>query len=274
MVDKFAVIGNPIAHSLSPLIHQHFATQTRKSISYEKVETDLDQFESTVLNFFGNGGKGLNITSPFKELAFSLAEIKHADCTPGNAVNTLWLENGKIHADNTDGKGLIVDLSKFFSLVGKRVLIIGAGGATRSIISSLLQAKIKGLTVANRTYKKIEELERIFPEIYGCDLASIQGDFDLIINSTSLHLNERLAQGEGFEHLLSESILKPITYCYDLGYMSQEKLTPFIQWARAKNCLAQDGLGMLIQQAAESFYRWYGVRPLTEKLFEFLKNKI
>lgn len=261
MLKRFAVIGNPIGHSLSPAIHQKFAQQTHQDLTYEKILGDNALFEQQVTEFFKHNGTGLNITLPYKERAFQLAEVRTPRCELAGAANTLWLDNNKLHADNTDGVGLIRDLNRYLALSEKSVLILGAGGATRGIISPLLHANTQ-LTVANRSMEKIRILQQEFPQIQGMALDNIKGVFDLIINATSASLGNK-------DIILPIEIMENHPLCYDLAYKLKEA-TSFVRNAQNLGCKAVDGLGMLVEQAAESFYIWNGVMPLTTPVLEHI----
>lgn len=252
MMQRFAVMGNPIAHSLSPFIHQRFAEQTGQAISYEKIFVTAQDFPQQVANFFAEGGKGLNITSPLKEQAFSLAKVTTARCQQAKAANTLWLENGLLHADNTDGIGLIRDLNRFINLSGKQVLLIGAGGAARGVIGSILAAGAY-VTVANRSYPRALLLQQDFPSIKLENFLNIQGKYEIVIQATSAAINQE-------EVHWNPSILQSNAFCYDLSY-ALEKTTPFVQWSLDQGCQAKDGLGMLVEQAAEAFFIWHRIAP-------------
>lgn len=260
MTNLFAVIGSPISHSLSPIIHQLFAKQMGFSLTYEKIKAYESEFESVVTNFFATGGKGLNITLPFKQHAFEMAKVRTKRCEKAKAANTLWMLDGALHADTTDGIGLIRDLARHITLDAKKVLILGAGGAARGIIEPLLGANIAELMVANRTKTRVNALQIDFPRIMACALANLNSSFDLIINATSASLVNS-------DFTLPSSILTPKTYCYDLVYNLDEP-TPFVNWARQHGCMATDGLGMLIEQAAEAFSIWHGVMPDTQSVRE------
>lgn len=265
MTNRFAVMGNPIAHSLSPFIHQHFAEQTGIALSYKKILiANENRFETTVNNFFSQGGRGLNITLPLKEKAFAMAAIKTARCNQAKAANTLWFdEEAKLNADNTDGIGLMRDLSTYCELAGKQVLLLGAGGAARGIIGPLLAAEVEQLVLVNRSAEKANSLRMDFRQIQCCSLTELTTGFDLIINATSASLNsERMA--------LPGVVLKSTTLCYDLAY-SRTGLTTFVEWALEQGVQGIDGLGMLVEQAAEAFYIWHGLRPETHALIKQLK---
>lgn len=253
MATHFAVMGNPVAHSLSPFIHQRFAEQTAIQLTYRKIQVTDTDFEFQVNSFFAEAGKGLNITLPFKERAYQMAIIQMPRCQQAKAANTLWVSEGRLYADNTDGTGLINDLRNYLDLVGKKVLILGAGGAARGIVGPLLTANIAQLTVANRTEEKLRQLIADFPAINYANLNNIQGNYDLIINATSASLTET-------NLYLPTSILRKDTLCYDLTYNIKIN-TPFVAWALAAGASAVDGLGMLVEQAAEAFFIWHGVKP-------------
>ncbi|ASQ44833.1 shikimate dehydrogenase [Legionella clemsonensis] len=263
MQNHFAVMGNPIAHSLSPFIHQQFAKQTQLSLIYEKKLVAEDCFELQVSNFFAQGGKGLNITLPFKERAFAMAKKRTARCLQAKAANTLWMQDDILCADNTDGIGLIKDLSRYIPLTDKKVLVLGAGGAARGIIGPLLDSGISQLTLANRTIERAEILHREFQTLSYCSFNELKGQFDLIINATSASLGKEALK-------LPLNILQPTTYCYDLAYNIQEA-TSFVKWAQTHQCKGIDGLGMLVEQAAEAFFIWHGVRVKTEVVLAKLR---
>ena len=264
MTDRFAVIGNPIAHSLSPAIHQFFAQEMNLDLIYERIMGDKQDFEQQVLDFFSSGGKGLNITMPFKQKAFEMASIKTSRCSLAGAANTLWMKENQLHADNTDGIGLIRDLNRYVTLHGKNILVLGAGGAARGIIKSLLEAKPSYLVVANRTFENAQALRASFPEIICFGLDDLTGAFDLVINATSASL-------EGQSVHLPAECLATIPWCYDLAYKQNEP-TAFVHYARSLGCGAVDGLGMLVEQAAEAFYVWHGVMPVTKAVLKVLRS--
>jgi shikimate dehydrogenase len=250
-----AVIGTPITHSLSPLIHQAFAEQTNLALSYEKIQGDARLFEQQVLDFFAIGGKGLNVTMPYKLRAFEMAEIASQRCLMAGAANTLWIKDSKIHADNTDGIGLVRDLTRYVTLLNARVLILGAGGAARGIIHPLLAERPQSIAVANRSFGPLEKLQEDIPHVNCIAWKHLTGQFDVLINATS-------AGTSGDNISLPAELFFHHPFCYDLGY-NGNGLTPFVAYTKQKGCLAVDGLGMLVEQAAESFYIWHGVRPDT-----------
>lgn len=264
MISRFAVIGNPIKHSLSPFIHQHFAQQTGKQLIYEKVEGEEQIFEQQVSDFFVHDGKGLNVTLPFKQRAFSMAKKRTPRCQLAGAANTLWLYENQLNADNTDGIGLIRDLIGYIELQKKNILILGAGGAARGIIHPLLAMNPFSLTVANRTIEKALALQEDFPQVRCSSLDNISGEFDLIINATSASLG-----GEAIT--LPFKIISQKPFCYDLAY-KQKEATPFVNYAKSMGCDAIDGLGMLVEQAGEAFFIWNGVMPETRRVLELLRQ--
>lgn len=264
-INHYAVIGNPIAHSKSPQIHTHFAAQTAQAMDYVRLLAPLDGFRQNVLDFRATGGKGLNVTVPFKLEAFDLADYLSPRAQRAGAVNTLiFHSDGRIEGDNTDGIGLVRDL--FFhavKLVGANILILGAGGAVRGVLAPLLAEQPDSLVIANRTANKATQLAHDFADlnqtIQGCGYDELSGKhFDLIINGTSASLNDELPP-------LPDDLLKPGGVAYDMAYGNEP--TTFQRWAEAHGAAkALDGFGMLLEQAAESFYLWHGVRPDTQAL--------
>jgi len=260
--DRYAVFGDPINHSKSPRIHQLFAKQTQQLLSYHAQQVSAEQFTHCVNRFFEEGGKGINCTVPLKELAWHYAQQKTARAQLAKAVNTLALQaDGSILGDNTDGCGLITDLTSNYSitLVGQKILVLGAGGASRGIIAPLLEQMPEQLVIANRTIEKAINLASEFASIaaiQGCGFDQLSGKtFDLIINATSASLNNQLP-------LLSKNLMTKETICYDLSYSNQA--TAFVRWGQENNARKSlDGLGMLVEQAADAFYLWRGIRPET-----------
>lgn len=261
---RFAVVGNPIAHSVSPVIHQHFAEQCTISLSYEKMLGDDSLFEEQITNFFAREGAGLNITLPYKQRAFALASHATERCKCAGAANTLWMSNSQLHADNTDGIGLVRDLMRYMELDGKRILVLGGGGAARGIIYPLLEMNPASLTVAIRSIEKADELQYTFPEIDIIGLNQLNSRFDLVINATSASLS-----GDTLE--LPETLISHHPFCYDLSYKLKED-TSFVHYAKRQGCEAVDGLGMLVEQAAESFFIWNGVLPETKAILDLLRQ--
>jgi shikimate dehydrogenase len=261
--DRYAVFGCPIKHSKSPRIHQLFAEQTQQLLEYTAQEVTAERFKASVSDFFSQGGKGLNCTLPLKELAWAYADHVTERAKLSKAVNTLALqEDGSILGDNTDGSGLIADLTvnHGVSLAESRILILGAGGASRGIIGPILGHSPHHLFIANRTPEKAKDLAEGFRDlgvIVGCGFAEIQGhQFDLVINATSASLFDDLPP-------LAEDLLADEGVCYDLAYGN--KPTSFVRWgASHKASKSLDGLGMLVEQAAEAFFLWRAIRPQTK----------
>lgn len=258
-MDKYVVFGNPIAQSKSPLIHTLFARQTAQQMVYTAELAPIDGFREAADNFFASGGRGCNITAPFKEDAYQYATQLTERAKLAGAVNTLKkLDDGVILGDNTDGEGLVQDLlQNQVELSGKRILLVGAGGAARGVILPLLAQKPEKLVITNRTLGKAEQLAELFSpygKIEAVPLDALeQPDFDVIINSTSAGLTGQLPS-------ISEQLITPSVTCYDMVYSS--KITVFNQWAKELGAgKALDGLGMLVGQAAESFMLWRGIRP-------------
>jgi shikimate dehydrogenase len=270
-VDRYAVFGNPVAHSKSPQIHRLFAEQTKQSITYTAELAAIGQFAQTVGTFFKNNGKGLNVTVPFKENAWSLATQRSTRAQRAGAVNTLKLqEDGNVFGDTTDGVGLVRDLMQNhgIQIKDKAILIIGAGGAVRGVLEALLEQQPTSLLISNRTKQKAVQLAKDFADlgnIDGCGLDEInQSSFDIVINGTSASLHGKLP-------VLPGSIFKKDACSYDMMYAAQA--TPFMQWSRENGAQQVfDGLGMLVEQAAESFYIWRGVRPQTRPVIEHIRN--
>ena len=270
MTVRFAVMGNPIAHSLSPVIHQLFAQQTGKALLFERIEADLQDFEREVRGFFEQEGQGLSITLPFKQRAYAMAEHLSERCLEAKAANTLCIKEGRLYADNTDGVGLLRDLHRHVDLAGLHVLLLGAGGAARGVLGPLLKAAPLQLTVANRTLDRSRLLQADFPAINLCSWSELGQcgsvrAVDVVINATSASLAEQ-------HLLLPESLLYTKPFCYDLAY-DRTQATVFVAWAQEFGCKAVDGLGMLVEQAAEAFLLWHGVLPQTGPVLKVLREK-
>jgi shikimate dehydrogenase len=268
--DKYAVIGNPIAHSKSPLIHAEFARQTAQDMEYGRILGNPEGFAADVRRFFHAGGRGMNITVPFKGHAWELADERSPRAESAGAVNTLiLLPDGHLRGDNTDGAGLVRDLaeSQGFEFRDKRVLLLGAGGASRGVLHPLLETGLATLVIANRTASKALELVAAASDIRvsGCGLDRLAGwRFDLILNATSAGL-------DGDVPALPPDCLAPGGWTYDMLY--GDEATPFQRWAGEHGAArALDGLGMLVEQAAESFFLWRGVRPLTAPVIALLRD--
>ena len=268
-IDRYAVLGQPIAHSKSPRIHQLFAEQTGECLQYSALEVPAEQFTDVVTSFFANDGKGLNCTVPLKELAWAYAECKTERAQLAKAVNTLALQkDGSVLGDNTDGIGLVTDLKHNHGIVlsGRRILILGAGGASRGIILPLLEEVPEFIVIANRTLAKAQQLVTEFAgkgSVSACSYTDLKGQsFDLIINATSSSLTHELPP-------LPEGLLANQGSCYDLAYSN--KATVFVIWGLENKALKSlDGLGMLVEQAAEAFYIWRGIRPKTAPIIDLL----
>lgn len=262
MSDLYAVFGNPIAHSKSPDIHHAFAAQTAQDLVYEKRLAPIDGFAAAVQQLLADGGKGANVTVPFKHEAFEVVDELSDLAKRAGAVNTLeLLDNGKLKGHNTDGLGLVRDLTENIglSLKGKRVLLLGAGGAARGVMQPLLAQGAAKLIVSNRTKEKGLQLARDFSD---CGFACGTGfdelkdkPFDVIINATSASL-------AGDVPPINPAVIAAHTVCYDMMYSNEP--TAFLKWCAEQGATQlHDGLGMLLEQAAEAFLVWRGVRPST-----------
>jgi shikimate dehydrogenase len=263
MTDRYAVFGHPIAHSKSPLIHAAFARQTGQDLSYEAILAPKDGFADSVAAFIAAGGRGANVTVPFKEEAFRLASRLSPRAQRAGAVNTLMFDDG-ILGDNTDGAGLVADLTRNLhrTLAGKRILLLGAGGAARGVIDPILAQQPAALVVANRTVARAQELAELFDhEIAACGFDAVDTPFDVVINATAASLAGELPP-------LSPRIFTPDTLAYDMMYGRD---TPFLAFARKHGAATADGLGMLVEQAAEAFVLWRGVRPDTAPVIAALR---
>ena len=270
MLDSYAVIGNPIAHSKSPQIHTAFAQQTHQALQYGAILAPLDGFQAAIDNFRQQGGKGLNVTVPFKLEAYRLATRLTERASTAQAVNTLKFENDEILGDNTDGAGLVRDIECNLGIpIGdKRVLLMGAGGAAQGVILPLLQRSPSLLAIANRTPQKAQALQQQFithGNIVSGDFMHFSGEnFDLIINATSASLHDAVPE-------LPAGVFAHAALAYDMMYRPEP--TPFLKFARQNGAeQIADGIGMLVEQAAESFFLWRGVRPQTKPVIAMLKS--
>lgn len=270
MTELYTVIGNPIAHSRSPEIHRLFAEQTGKNISYTKLLAPLDDFVSTVTTFRAQGGKGLNVTAPFKNQAFQWVDKPSERAQLAKAVNTIiFHEDGQSVGDNTDGIGLVHDLTETYQcpITEQQVLILGAGGAVQGCLAFLLKKRPAKLVIVNRSLDKAIRLVEQFSHLGSLKSCLPTGlkkqKFDLIINSIpNQTIAEMLAR-------LPSQILTPTSFCYDMNY--QPAFTVFQSWACQQGIKqAVNGLGMLIEQAAEAFYLWHGIRPDTKSIHQLL----
>ncbi|NBC12111.1 MAG: shikimate dehydrogenase [Gammaproteobacteria bacterium] len=269
MSDHYAVIGNPIAHSKSPQIHAAFARQTGERVEYGRILGSLEDFPGDVRAFVADGGRGLNVTVPFKQEAWALLADRSDRAEAAGAVNTvIVLDDGRLRGDNTDGIGLVRDLRDHhgFDFAGKRLLLLGAGGAARGVLPALVDAGPAALTIANRTPTKAVDLAAAAGgEVDGCGFEALAGRrFDLIVNATSSGLG-------GDVPPLPDALLAADGWVYDMVY--GDAPTPFCRWGRARGAgRALDGLGMLVEQAAESFRLWRGVRPQTAPVIAMLRG--
>lgn len=271
-LDQYAVFGHPIKHSKSPRIHSLFAEQTQQQLCYSAKDVPADSFEKAVTKFFQQGGKGLNCTVPLKELAWQHADKLSDRAQFSKAVNTLAIKvDGSILGDNTDGLGLVADLTVNHSidLSNSRILILGAGGASRGIIAPIMEKSPAHIVIANRTVEKAITLSNEFSQlgdITGCAYNEIKNsEFDLILNATSASLTGELPP-------LADTLLAKNGNCYDLAYGNEP--TAFVKWGLAHNAeKSLDGLGMLVEQAAEAFLIWRGIRPKTTDIIALLNSE-
>lgn len=267
LMDRYAVVGHPVAHSRSPRIHAAFAEQVGHALQYDAIDIAPGQFDAEVGRFFTEGGKGLNITLPYKQDAYRFADRLTRRARQAGAVNTLARQaDGCIVGDNTDGAGLLRDMlvNQHWQLQGKRVLVLGAGGAVRGVLGPLLEQQPAALVIANRTASKAENLATAFGEpVSGCGYDALGGQFfDVVINGTSASLSGELPP-------LPEGLLADGACCYDMMYGVEP--TVFLQWALQHGANTADGLGMLVEQAAESFVLWRDVRPQTAAVLAALR---
>lgn len=268
--DQYAVMGNPVAHSQSPRIHTLFAAQTGQNLEYRAILVEPGGFAAAARAFRDGGGKGLNITVPFKQDAWVFADLLSVRAERAGAVNTLIFESGGVRGDNTDGPGLVRDLTvnHAYPLAGRRILLLGGGGAARGVLQPLLLEKPAQLVIANRTAGKALDLALRFSDlgqISGCGFAELAARrFDLIINATSAGLEDAVPT-------LPDGVLAADGWCYDLMYGNEP--TVFVRWGLERGAAQSlDGLGMLVEQAAESFYLWRGVWPQTKPTIQALRD--
>ena len=274
MTDHYAVVGNPVAHSVSPAIHAEFARQTGQDLDYARLLAPRDGFKSTVLKFHDGGGKGVNVTLPFKHEAWNLVTVHAGDALDAGAVNTIDFRNGRIIGYNTDGIGLVTDLEQNlkFPIRNKRVLLMGAGGASYGVMHPILKARPELLVVANRTPAKAVALVAHFQKFSKLALRGMSAQpyqqlggsqFDLVINATSAGLSGEMPA-------LPTGIFATGAFAYDMVY---GKFTPFMKFAAAQGARVAGGLGMLVEQAAAAFFIWRGVRPDTAPVIALLKRE-
>ena len=273
MTDRYGVMGQPVSHSKSPYIHTRFAAQTGESLAYEAIAVEPGEFPKALKTFRERGGQGLNITLPFKQEAFELAAVCTRRAERAGAVNTLWFDQDTgVCGDNTDGVGLIRDLANSCALTvaSRSVLLVGAGGAARGAACALLDEEPANLVVANRTHDKALALVREIgetPRFSAVRLEELEGEcFELVVNATAASL-------EGKTPLISPSVITLQSICYDMMYGPGD--TAFVRWGRAHGARdSVDGLGMLVEQAAESFFLWRGVRPDTRVVLQDLREEL
>jgi shikimate dehydrogenase len=272
MTDKYAVVGNPVAHSKSPLIHAEFARRTGQDISYAMILAPLDGFRKAVFKFRDEGGRGVNVTLPFKREAWDIVDGREGDALDASAVNTITFADGRMVGHNTDGIGLVRDITVNldYPIQGRRVLLMGAGGATYGVMHPILGAHPDKLVVANRTLDKAVSLVAHFREFWNSAPGGVSAQpyqqlsgtqFDLVINATSAGLSNQMPP-------LPDDIFAPGALAYDMIYGKQ---TPFLTFAHERGARTADGTGMLVEQAAESFFIWRGVRPRTAPVIELLR---
>ncbi|MDM1310070.1 MULTISPECIES: shikimate dehydrogenase [Acinetobacter] len=256
MRKQFAVVGNPIEQSRSPELHHAFAEKTGVDLVYRKRLAPLDGFEANIREFFAEGGVGMNVTVPFKEQAFALCDVLSERAKTAKAVNTLWMQDGQLYGDNTDGQGLVDAIRALnWNLDNTKILIIGAGGATRGVIYPLVQAGVKKVVIANRTLARAEQLvadlQQAVPqaELSAIGLDALAGEFDIVINATSASLS-------GDALILPDAL--QFQHAYEMAY---GKPSSFLEQAKARQIPTSEGFGMLVGQAIESFSIWNGVKP-------------
>ncbi len=269
-MSRYAVVGDPIAHSKSPEIHSQFARQTGEDVSYDKHQVSAGEFEQFVRTFFAEGGSGLNITLPHKESAFNLAAVKSTRSQLAKAANTLWLnDQDELCAENTDGAGIVRDLTvnHDVQLSDRRLLIVGAGGAARGALATLIETNPSAIAVLNRTRQKAEAIAGDFAGKFDLQVLDYEsqgdGDFDVIINATSMGIQDKAPP-------INAQLIGKECCCYDMMYGDEP--TAFMRWASDNDAkIVIDGLGMLVEQAAESFRIWRGVRPQTQPVIDALR---
>jgi shikimate dehydrogenase len=272
---RLAVVGNPVAHSRSPQIHARFAAATGLAVDYTRVEAPLDQFVATVRAFAGSGARGCNVTVPFKGEAFAACARLSDRARRAEAVNTIVFEADGWFGDNTDGAGLVrdIELNAGVALQGKRVLVLGAGGAAAGALDPLLAARPAALVVANRTRAKAQAMierfaasaARLDVPLSATSLEAPGSGFDVLINATAASL-------QGAVPPLPAGTLKPGALALDMMY--GVATLPFLRWARAQGAIARDGLGMLVEQASEAYFLWMGVRPSTFQVLTELRREV
>ncbi len=268
-MDRYVVIGNPVSHSLSPAIHARFAEETRESLEYATLLVPRGEFAAHARRFFEGGGRGANVTLPFKAEAFAFALRPSERARLAGAANFLALRDGAIEADNTDGAGLVMDLRENLGvrLEGARVLLVGAGGAARGVAKPLLDAGVASIVIANRTAPRAHELAQrfaAFGAVGACSIDAVEPGFDVVVNATSTSVH-------GEPLVLPEGVIHRGNIAYDMAYGTHAR--SFVERARAAGARASDGLGMLVEQAAESFALWRGKRPPTAAILAELRAR-
>lgn len=273
-IDRYLVIGNPIAHSKSPAIHAQFAEQTAQRMAYQALLAPIDGFAASVYAFRRSGGKGANVTVPFKLEAYAIATHLTARAEAAGAVNTLKFEGEQILGDNTDGIGLVADITRNAGATfqNKRILLLGAGGAARGALMPILLEQPSELVIANRTAGKAQQLLAL-AHSHGVDTVAVSvsdwvqlnGEFDIIINATSASLSDEVPP-------VSPALFTASTLAYDMMYGAAQ--TAFLRFADNAGAQLRDGLGMLVEQAAEAFYVWRGVRPETSAVLKALRQSL
>ena len=266
-IDRYAVVGNPISHSKSPQIHAAFAEQTGQHISYEAILAPLDGFKDTLNRLIAEGYKGVNVTVPYKFEAFDSCNTLSTDAAFAGAANTLIFNHGAIAGDNTDGTGLVNDIKDNlgYALEGRRILLLGAGGAAQGVLMPLLKNNPASILIANRTAEKAMQMAAKANDarVTACDFSTLGASaFNVVINATSTGLSDTSLP-------IANSIFAPNCLAYDMMYGRE---TPFMAQARAAGATVADGLGMLVEQAAEAFYIWRGVRPETAPVINMLRS--
>jgi shikimate dehydrogenase len=270
-MDRYVVIGNPVSHSLSPAIQRHFAEQTGEALDYATLLAPIDDFAGAAARFFAEGGRGANVTLPFKVDAFRFAQHVSERALRAGAANFLAMNAGRVEADNTDGAGLVADLAGNLGMGAKglRILMIGAGGAARGVIAPLLALEPRRFVIANRTPGRVLELVARFESCAALEAAALDAipdeDFDLLLNATSTSIRAQPLD-------LPERAMRSGCLAYDMAYGPAAR--PFLARARARGMRASDGLGMLVEQAAESFHLWRGRRPATARILADLRSRL
>jgi shikimate dehydrogenase len=259
-MDRYAVMGRPVAHSRSPFLFKHFSEQTHEIFTYEAIEVAPEQLAAALHDFKQHGGKGVNITLPLKETAYQLVDELSERARQAKAINVICFRGDTLYGDNVDGIGLVRDITQHYAyaLQQKRILILGAGGAVRGVLAPLLQEQPASITIVNRTAAKALQLANEFNLQASTWEGLSSQQFDVVINGTSASLTQAMLP-------LPNGIVSPSACCYDMVY--GKSITPFLHWAQQNGAsIIADGLGMLIEQAAETFYLWRGIKPNTQSI--------